>query len=50
MSDWNFIAAAYASTWIVIVGYAFYLSARRRAVRRAAAELRELEMPYGGDS
>lgn len=50
MSDWNFIIAAYASTWIVIVGYAVYLSARRRAVARAAAELRELEMPYGGDA
>lgn len=48
MSDWNYISAAYAVTWVMLVGYAFYLSARRRAVVRAERERRELETPYGG--
>jgi len=33
MSDWGFIAAAYALSWAALIGYAVYVGAR---VRRAA--------------
>ncbi|HEX6047688.1 MAG TPA: CcmD family protein [Gemmatimonadaceae bacterium] len=46
MSDWNFVTAAYAVTWIGLVAYQLYLVTRGRAVRREAAERRELgEIP-----
>lgn len=48
MSDWNFISAAYAVTWVMLIGYGIYLSTRRRAVVRAERERRELEAPNGG--
>ena len=36
MSEWNYIIAAYALTWIAIVGYAVHLA---RRLRRAANDL-----------
>ena len=36
MSEWNYIVAAYAVTWIGIAGYAIHLA---RRVKRAAVEL-----------
>ena len=36
MSEWNFIIAAYALTWIALVGYAVHLA---RRLRQAANEL-----------
>jgi hypothetical protein len=55
MSDWTYISAAYAVTWVMLIGYGVYLAARRRAVARAERErreldipCRELDMPYGG--
>lgn len=49
MSDWSYITAAYAATWVVILGYAIYLSTRRRALARAAAERLDLEQPFRGE-
>ena len=48
MSDWTYITAAYVVTWLMLVGYGTYLSARRRALVRAERE-RELELPYRGE-
>jgi hypothetical protein len=48
MSDWTYISAAYAVTWVMLIGYGAYLAARRRAVARAQRDRRELELPYGG--
>ena len=31
MSEWNYIVAAYSVTWIVLLGYATYLTVRARA-------------------
>jgi CcmD family protein len=39
MSEWNYIVASYAATWIVIVGYAVYLRLRQRDA------VRQLERP-----
>ena len=50
MSDWTYITAAYAVTWVMLIGYGTYLVARRRAVVRAERERRELELPYRGES
>ena len=36
MSEWNYIIAAYALTWIGILGYAVHVA---RRLRRAAASL-----------
>ena len=38
MSDIEFIVAAYAVTWVVLLAYALHLTGRRRALARAAAE------------
>ncbi|MGH7482651.1 MAG: CcmD family protein [Longimicrobiales bacterium] len=34
LSEWTFVVAAYAVTWIGLLGYAAYLEARRRHARR----------------
>jgi hypothetical protein len=34
MSEMPYIIAAYATTWIVLLGFASYLIARQRAARR----------------
>lgn len=36
MSEWNYIIAAYALTWIALVGYAVHLA---RRLRQAADDL-----------
>jgi CcmD family protein len=36
MSEWRYIFAAYAVTWLVVVGYGVYLAVRRRAAERTA--------------
>lgn len=36
MSEWNYIIAAYALTWITLLGYAAHLA---RRLRRAAADV-----------
>jgi hypothetical protein len=40
MSEWNYVIAAYAVAWSVIVGLAVYLGVRKRNARHrlAAAE------------
>lgn len=35
MSEWSYITAAYCVTWIVLLGFAFYLGARDGRARRA---------------
>ena len=36
MSEWRYIVAAYAVTWLVVVGYGVYLALRRRHAGRTA--------------
>ena len=37
MSDqWDFVIAAFAVTWVVLIGYAAYVSRRLSRARRAA--------------
>jgi CcmD family protein len=43
MSEWVFVSAAYAVTWVVLLGYAMYLN---RRIRRAR-ELVERSMDSG---
>ncbi len=38
MSEWNFIIAAYALTWLVLAGYLVYLNERVRRARLAWRE------------
>ena len=38
MSDIRYIVAAYVVSWIVLLSYGVYLSTRKRALQRAAAE------------
>lgn len=33
MSEWNYVAAAYGLTWVVLAGYAVYLMRRVRRAR-----------------
>ncbi|MFN2563996.1 MAG: CcmD family protein [Gemmatimonadaceae bacterium] len=40
-SEWSFVIAAYAITWVVLVGYAAYLARRRRRAARRVAEAAE---------
>jgi membrane protein implicated in regulation of membrane protease activity len=38
MSEWNYVGAAYALTWLVFAGYSLVLAGRvRRARRRVGA-------------
>lgn len=37
-SNWMFVGAAYAVSWIVIVGYAVHLAGATRRARRALAQ------------
>jgi CcmD family protein len=39
LAQYGFVVAAYVLTWIVVVGYAFYVNAR---ARRAFGELTKL--------
>ena len=34
MSEWSYVIAAYAVSWIVLSGYASYLAARDHAAKR----------------
>ncbi len=34
--QWDFVIAAYAVTWVVLIGYATYVSRRLGRARRAA--------------
>jgi len=44
MSEWGFVIAAYAVTWVAIVGYVLYLRGRTaRARRELEAAARETE-------
>lgn len=44
MSEWNYIIASYALTWITLVGYSAYLHVRlRRAASTLASELEGTE-------
>ena len=45
--EWRFVVAAYAVTWVVLIGYAVRLI---RVERRAAALLRESTRPGGENS
>lgn len=36
MSEWNYIVAAYAVTWAVIIGYGAYLLLRAHTARDAS--------------
>ena len=45
--EWQFVVAAYAVTWVVLIGYAVRLI---RVERRAAALLRESVRPGGAES
>lgn len=40
MSEWNFVIAAYALTWVTVVGYAVYVA---RRLRRAADEATRMD-------
>ncbi len=42
MSDIRYIVAAYAVSWIVLLSYGAYLSARKRTLTHAAAERESL--------
>lgn len=45
VSEWNFIVAAYAITWAVLIGYAVVLAGKvRRAARDVDDELGEREV------
>ena len=45
VSEWNFIVAAYAVTWVVVVGYAIVLAGKvRRAKREFEDELGNWEV------
>ena len=43
MSEWPYIIASYALTWVILAGFAAYLGSRnanaKRALRRTAPEL-----------
>jgi CcmD family protein len=43
MSEWNYVIAAYALTWVVLVGYAILVNGRLLRAERAlrAAEVEE---------
>ncbi len=44
MSEWGFVIAAYAVTWVAIAGYVLYLRGRAaRARRELEAAARETE-------
>lgn len=45
MSNWGFVALAYALTWAALAGFAIYLGWRRR---RALERLAETEAEIGG--
>jgi CcmD family protein len=34
-NEWQFVVAAYAITWVVLIGYAFYAELRWRRARQA---------------
>lgn len=38
MSDIRYIVAAYTVSWVVLLAYGIYLSARKHTLERAAAE------------
>lgn len=38
MSEWGFVIASYAVTWIVLLGYTIYLERRHRQAARAFEE------------
>jgi CcmD family protein len=43
-SEWNFIIAAYAITWVVLIGYAVLLAGKiRRAAHDVEDEIAEME-------
>jgi len=48
MTGWSYILAAYALTWIVLVGYVVHLGRRRRKVVRLVAALRSDGQPGAG--
>ena len=37
-NEWDFVIAAYAVTWVVLVGYAAYVARRWSRARRDAGE------------
>ena len=39
MSEWNYVIAAYAVTWSVIVGLAVYLAVRKRNAKQRLASV-----------
>ncbi|MGH7501599.1 MAG: CcmD family protein [Longimicrobiales bacterium] len=43
MSEWSFIIAAYAVTWLVLGCYVSYLLRRRALAQRRLSEGREVE-------
>lgn len=44
VSEWNFIIAAYAITWAVLIGYAVLLAGKvRRGARDVEDEIGEME-------
>ncbi|MBI4544921.1 MAG: CcmD family protein [Gemmatimonadetes bacterium] len=47
MNEWNYIAAAYLVTWVVLAGYAVYL---RRRSRQAAQAFERAEAQAGGET
>ena len=47
MSEWNYIVAAYALTWIGILGYAVHAA---RCLARAAAGLNDAGVANGSET
>jgi len=46
-SNWLFVAAAYAATWIIIAGYAVHLFRTGRRARRMLAQASAESAPGG---
>lgn len=42
MSDWKYILAAYAVSWVTLLGYGSYLAVRGRGVRNDAVDMEHL--------
>lgn len=41
MPEWNYVIAAYVVTWVVILGYAAYLTARKRSARQRITSMEQ---------
>jgi CcmD family protein len=41
MSEWNYVIAAYAVTWVAIFGYAAYLANRKRSARQRITSMEQ---------